>query len=104
LTNPDNFLRYFVFRTMDGRHLKLIAPEVLAQEIVMCSYAHLHIERHKKDRANCLSFIRSVETGRIDSDESQRLDIQFDYQAIVRNSWTHQTNLGKPRMVYRRRR
>lgn len=95
LSDAESFLKYIVFRTMDGEHLKILVPESQKEEIEKCSYVTIHIEYYKKNET-MVSCARAIETKGIDSQNRHEVRIGYDYERVMNMRWTHQSNLTKP--------
>ncbi len=95
LSKPNLFLRYVVVRTMDGSHIKILAPEKDIKEIVMYSYANIFVERHIRRNSITLLCFRSIESKNIDSTGTQSLELKYDYKRVINMPWTYQESLKK---------
>jgi len=95
ISDTGSYLRYIVFRTMDGEHIKILAPEMYIEEIVMFSYSTIHIEYHKKSETASVCCARDIETNAIGSSERRTLKINYDYKRIMNMPWTHQSDLTR---------
>lgn len=95
LSDPSSFLRYLVFRTIDGKYINILVPEKVVEKIVMCSYAIISIEYHMRHGHSRKCFARKVETQSIEVTEKQTLYIEYDYSRILNIPWTHQTDLTR---------
>lgn len=90
LSNPDSHLRYFVFESLDGDNIKILAPEYLKQEIEKYSFVSIDIETYNKKSLPIVCVVKIIEKA-INSQETHTLEIKYDYESIMDLRWSYQS-------------
>jgi hypothetical protein len=91
ISNTSLNLRYVVFRTVTGEHIKLLAPEIDIDRIVKYSYATISLVNYKKNEQVTVSCLRKVKSISVGDSKSDELLVNYDYKSIIHKRWVNQT-------------
>lgn len=90
LSRSETFLKYMVFRTSEGTFIKVLVPESDVSKIIRFSYSMIDVEYLYKNETLsvcCLKYIKSVA---LDGNKNEELNIDYNYEQIIKNKWTIQ--------------
>lgn len=95
MSDKTSFLRYMLFRTIEGEHIKILVPERSIEDIVKYSFVAIHVEYHLRKSSILIHCLREIEVNSMDSSDRSKFTTDYEYKQIADLRWILQEGLTK---------